>query len=177
MATSHRDTLIEEHLDRAYKYAASIARNYRHLDVCDVRSAAHMALIRSASRYCDQGSTFWAYARHYVQGAIKDLVRKPSLPYLADCGDQLRAPSDNIEPRIEIRQLLAQLPARGRSVLISYDLEGFTLRQIGASMGISECHVGRIRRNMLDKLRKRQCTATQSNVITPKRKANERGDT
>ncbi len=177
MTTSHRDTLIEEHLDRAYKYAASIARDYRHLDVCDARSATHMALIRSASRYCDQGRTFWAYARHYVQGAVKDLVRKPSLLYLTDSDDQLRAPSDNIEPRIAIRQLLAQLPARGRRVLVSYDLEGMTLRQIGASMGISECHVGRIRRDMLDKLRKRQCTAAQSNVIAPKTKTNERGDT
>lgn len=177
MDIHERHTLIEQNLDRAYRYAHHVAPRHVHIDKSDVRSSAHLGLLRAARRYHAAGSTFWSYAKHYVRGAVKDLARKRALPYAYECDASADVyQDDDILARITLRRLLEQLPDEGRRVLVSYDIEGKTLRQIGADLGRSASYVGRIRRDMLAHLRKRHCIAEQSNVAADLDQPNETRD-
>lgn len=54
-----------------------------------------------------------------------------------------------------MREELAQLPEREREIIELYDLEGWTLRDIGARLGVTESRVSQIRTRVLRRLRSR----------------------
>lgn len=54
---------------------------------------------------------------------------------------------------VHLRRALRTLPAREREVIDLYDLEGWTLRQVGERLGVSESRVSQIRTRALGRLR------------------------
>jgi RNA polymerase sigma factor for flagellar operon FliA len=52
-----------------------------------------------------------------------------------------------------VRQALRMLPAREREIIERYDFEGWTLRQVGERLGVSESRVSQIRTRALGRLR------------------------
>ena len=74
---------------------------------------------------------------------------------LRDCAadavmSDLPAPTTDIDGRLDLERVIAQLPPGCRSVLVLHDIEGFTHEEIAASLGIAEgtskAHLFRARR-------------------------------
>ena len=152
MPLSNADTLISTHIKRARRHAARFALRFHDLDSGDVISSAHGSLVLAAHRYDDRGHSFWTYARYRIEGAIRELAREQTIDAIPYLDDLAFAPEDQTERRILIRQLLADLPERGKRVLIGYYLEGRTMRQIAESLGITEMRVSQLRRQLLAQL-------------------------
>lgn len=64
--------------------------------------------------------------------------------------DDAHAPVGDVDGRLDLERLIAQLPSGCRSVLVLHDIEGFTHEEIAASLGIaagtSKAHLFRARR-------------------------------
>ncbi len=70
--------------------------------------------------------------------------------------DSLSAPDDNleqVEQRLTLRPLLAQLPARERTILALRFVRGLSQTQIAAEIGVSQMHVSRLLTRSLATLR------------------------
>lgn len=62
----------------------------------------------------------------------------------------------SVEQEVErLRAELAALPDRDREIIELYDLEGWTLREVGERIGVSESRVSQIRSRVLRRLRER----------------------
>jgi RNA polymerase sigma factor for flagellar operon FliA len=66
----------------------------------------------------------------------------------------------NVEDRLaqeqavaRLREAVSALPDREREIIERYDLEGWTLRQIGEGLGVSESRVSQLRSRALVRLR------------------------
>ena len=87
-----------------------------------------------------------------IRAALDHLRRRSDI---RDCAadavmsDLAAAPSD-VEGRIDLERLIAQLPSGCRSVLVLHDIEGFTHEEIATSLGVavgtSKAHLFRARR-------------------------------
>lgn len=119
------------------------------------------------------GASFKAYARTRILGAIidgrrqrdpvgrqrrhellagatpmsheQDTVRLEHAPHAADEPD--------LDQRIDLKDAIAQLPARERLIIILHDLEGVHLAELGRLLGVNESRVSQIARQARDRLR------------------------
>jgi RNA polymerase sigma-B factor len=70
-------------------------------------------------------------------------------------GDQIGAPgvdAETITERVTVRQLMAQLPHRERTVVYLRYFEDLTQAEIAERVGVSQVHVSRLLRRALDRL-------------------------
>lgn len=89
-----------------------------------------------------------------IRAAFDHLRRRPDLrdamPDTELC--QLASPDGDIDGRIDLERLIAQLPAGCRGVLVLHDIEGFTHEEIadqsGIAVGTSKAQLFRARRLM-----------------------------
>ena len=87
-----------------------------------------------------------------IRAALDHLRRRPDLrDSLPDTElGRLAGPSSDIDGRLDLERLIAQLPSGCRSVLVMHDVEGFTHEEIAAQFGIavgtSKAHLFRARR-------------------------------
>ena len=93
--------------------------------------------------------------------SLEDLLAGPSADP-APVGEP--GASMQVEERLalesELRRLRAELetlPERDREIIRLYDLEGWTLRDIGDRLGVSESRVSQLRTRALSRLRERMC--------------------
>ena len=92
--------------------------------------------------------------------SLEDLLGSPS----ADAAGREPGASMEVEERLALeselqwlRAELASLPERDREIIRLYDLEGWTLRDIGERLGVSESRVSQLRTRALCRLRERMC--------------------
>ncbi|WP_146197175.1 sigma-70 family RNA polymerase sigma factor [Serinibacter arcticus] len=119
----------------------TIARSFR-LNEADVEDVVQDALVRmlrvsaegegSPRRY---ESYFDSTVRHLCIDLLRKRGRETELPEPEDLPEQTR--SEKHEQRMLVRQVLAELPASARSILVKSHIEGRTLSEISGELGIS----------------------------------------
>lgn len=82
-----------------------------------------------------------------VGASTEETVREPGESM--DVEDRL----SHVEEMARLRAALATLPSREREIIELYDLEGWTLREVGERLGVSESRVSQLRSRTLARLR------------------------
>lgn len=156
--------LVRRHQRRAYAVARAIV--ITHEDAEDAVQDAFLHAYRALHRFLPD-QAFGAWLHRIVANASLDITRRrkvrdaDELP--ESIASQFRDPAESAELRSRLRDALAQLPARQRSVIVLHDVEGFKHAEIGRLLGIpegtarSDLHYARSAlRRLLDKFRSPQ---------------------
>jgi RNA polymerase sigma factor for flagellar operon FliA len=173
-ADIERNALVIGHLRLARLHAARIARSCpAWVEFEDLYQAAAIGLIDAARTFrADRGCQFSTFAACRIRGAILDYLRRadfltrghraqvrddPPLHVPIESGqeDRRATASQTVEERDQIAVVLSCLSSRERAIVVLYDLEGLSMREIGRSLGMSENRVSQIRANVLARLRAR----------------------
>lgn len=149
----------------------------------DLFSAGMVGLMVAARSYDpSRGAEFKTYAYHRIRGAILDELRRldflprsqrekarqtgkeppsmVSIPTDEDGQESLEAaaeehPCEQEDMQDALERRLADLPPKMRDVMILYYREGYRMREIGATMGLTESRVSQIHSNALALLRRK----------------------
>lgn len=87
-----------------------------------------------------------------IRAALDSLRRRPDLRDSLPDADlaEYGAPNVDLDSRLDLERLIAQLPSGCRGVLVLHDIEGFTHEEIadqfGIAVGTSKAHLFRARR-------------------------------
>lgn len=138
----------QREMDRARdRLAVETGRTPSHPEVADVLDVDPQKLWRWK----------WDVARSQ-RVSLTDLLGSPS----SEFGSREPGRSMKVEERLaleselaRLRSELAALPERDREILELYDLEGWTLQEIGDRLGVSESRVSQLRTRALGRLRER----------------------
>ena len=118
----------------------------------DVLQHAWLNAIASLGRFRGDASFSTWMHRIAIRAALDHLRTRTAL---RDCASdialaEIATPTADVHDQLDLEQLIAQLPAGCRSVLVLHDVEGFTHEEIAASLGIavgtSKAHLFRARR-------------------------------
>jgi RNA polymerase sigma factor (sigma-70 family) len=166
--TSDRDALILKHMGLADKIAARVFRNTpRCVRLEEIKSAAYFGLLDAASRYEEsKNDRFEHYARHRIQGEIKDYLRqctwggraRPVYGWSLDVpvfGGRSRRPislneglaagvAEATDGHEMFTALIRGLPERIRNMFRMYYIDGLTMKAIAERMGMSESRVSQM---------------------------------
>ena len=119
----------------------TIARSFR-LNDADVEDVVQDALVRMLKVPADgEGSPrryesyFDSTVRHLCIDLLRKRGRETEMPEPDDLPTQTR--SERHEQRMLVRQVLAEMPASARSILVKSHIEGRTLSEISGELGIS----------------------------------------
>ncbi|HEX6576333.1 MAG TPA: sigma-70 family RNA polymerase sigma factor [Gemmatimonadaceae bacterium] len=153
--------LVRLHQRRAYLVARAIVTV--HEDAEDAVQDGFIRAWQSMDRF-DTSQSFGAWVNRIVANAALDITRRRKVRTTEELSDALRSPfrdpALDAELGTRLRQALAKLPDRARSVIVLHDIEGFTHAEIGEMLGIpggtarSDLHHARQKlREMLKDLR------------------------
>lgn len=169
--TAEQSALVEEHIWLPY----AIVRGWKgrlmpHIDVCDLEGEALLALCVAATRYVPGGPVvFREYARHRIQGAVLDALRRhcmvngvargSSSPLFFDLTRLEIHPT--ADPALDVEHLLArevmrrvrQLPPRQARVLIRW-LASEPWANTVREFKVSEVYLHELKNKALNSLRK-----------------------
>lgn len=162
--------------------ARSVGRRTRvaSLDADDFFSIGMIALIEAHRKFdATKGAQFWTYADKRVRGAMLDAARSAhfgsrqthahleSLDTLStdtdvECQDRnvkrktLRAEATQFgDAQVALlRRQIARLRERERFIIEKHDLEGYSMKEIGAGLGLTESRISQIRTAAINKIRK-----------------------
>lgn len=147
--------LIQTHIKRAERVVQWYAQFYTQVDVAEMYSAAYEGLEQAAYRYEDIGKSFWAYARPWVEGKIKD-VAKRSKRYTVPLQDR----HESTKPArpghgLMWRAIIAHTDTRQLQIMVGRYAFDYTLQEIADELGISIGRVSQIHGQVLATLRRR----------------------
>ena len=127
------------HLKAAYNLARWLTRNDQ--DAEDVVQEAFVRAYQALDRF-NLAQAFGPWLNRIVANAALDLARRRKVRATDELNESLagsfRDPGEADELRRRLREALAQLPERMRSVLVLHDIEGFAHAEIGQMLGIPE---------------------------------------
>ena len=165
-AIASRNKLVEQHLEWAWRIAASVADGLpTWFRVDDLRGPAEIGLIQAASRYDPaKNDNFRAYAKQRVYGACIASIRRREYKERShleledthshpDAGPDAKAQVEIA--RQQVRRYVAELPPANARVLRAYYFQELTLVEIASRMNISESWVYRLHREGLQMLHAR----------------------
>lgn len=144
-------TLVDRHSPRLL----SVVRRLLATDVTSAEDVLQQAWINAIGALGDfrRESSFSTWVtRIAIRSAFDHLRRRPDLRDSLPDADlaRLSAPTPDIDSRLDLDRLIAQLPSGCRSVLVLHDIEGFTheeiAEQFGIAAGTSKAHLFRARR-------------------------------
>jgi RNA polymerase sigma-70 factor (ECF subfamily) len=131
--------LVRLHQQRAYAVARAIVTV--HEDAEDVVQEAFVRAYQALDRF-NLAQAFGPWLNRIVANAALDLARRRKVRATDELNEALagsfRDPGEADELRRRLREALAQLPERMRSVLVLHDIEGFAHAEIGQMLGIPE---------------------------------------
>lgn len=131
--------LVRRHQRRAYAVARAIV--ITHEDAEDAVQDAFLHAYRALHRFLPD-QAFGAWLHRIVSNASLDITRRRKVRDADDLPETIaspfRDPAESDELRLRLRDALAQLPARQRSVIVLHDVEGFKHSEIGQLLGIPE---------------------------------------
>jgi RNA polymerase sigma-70 factor (ECF subfamily) len=131
--------LVRLHQKRAYAVARAIVTV--HEDAEDVVQEAFVRAYQALDRF-NVGQSFGPWLNRIVANAALDLARRRKVRATDELHESLagsfRDPGESDELRRRLREALAVLPERMRSVLVLHDVEGFAHAEIGKLLGIPE---------------------------------------
>jgi RNA polymerase sigma-70 factor, ECF subfamily len=129
-------------VDRHSPRLLAIVRRMLAADVASAEDVLQQAWINAiaALREFRRESSFSTWlTRIAIRAALDHLRRRPDLrDSLPDSElGQLAGPSNDIDGRLDLDRLIAQLPSGCRGVLVMHDIEGFTHEEIAVQFGIA----------------------------------------
>ena len=131
--------LVRRHQRRAYAVARAIV--ITHEDAEDAVQDAFLHAYRALHRFLPD-QAFGAWLHRIVSNASLDITRRRKVRDADDLPETIaspfRDPAESDELRRRLRDALAQLPVRQRSVIVLHDVEGFKHSEIGQLLGIPE---------------------------------------
>ena len=131
--------LVRRHQRRAYAVARAIV--ITHEDAEDAVQDAFLHAYRALHRFLPD-QAFGAWLHRIVSNASLDITRRRKVRDADDLPETMaspfRDPAESDELRGRLRDALAQLPVRQRSVIVLHDVEGFKHSEIGQLLGIPE---------------------------------------
>ena len=131
--------LVRSHERRAYAVARAIVVN--HEDAEDAVQEAFLHAYRALHRFLPD-QAFGAWLHRIVANAALDITRRRKVRDADELPETVaspfRDPAEGNELRTRLRDALATLPARQRSVIVLHDVEGYKHAEIGAMLGIPE---------------------------------------
>lgn len=131
--------LVRSHERRAYAVARAIVVN--HEDAEDAVQEAFLHAYRALHRFLPD-QAFGAWLHRIVANAALDITRRRKVRDADELPETVaspfRDPAEGSELRTRLRDALATLPARQRSVIVLHDVEGYKHAEIGAMLGIPE---------------------------------------
>lgn len=129
--------LVRLHQRRAYLVARAIVTV--HEDAEDAVQEGFVRAWQAIDRF-DPNQGFGAWVNRIVANAALDITRRRKVRSTEELNDALqspfRDPAQDAELKSRLREALAQLPERARSVIVLHDIEGFTHVEIGEMLGI-----------------------------------------
>lgn len=137
------DELVERHLDAAY--AAAFAVSASREDAEDACQDAFIAALKRLEQ-CRDGSRFRAWLLRIVRNRAHNIRRYRALRAVVSFvessaqgfGSDPALDTERAESREHIMVALRRLSSRQREVVVLFDMEGWTHRDIAESLGISE---------------------------------------
>ena len=131
--------LVRRPQRRAYAVARAIV--ITHEDAEDAVQDAFLHAYRALHRFLPD-QAFGAWLHRIVSNASLDITRRRKVRDADDLPETIaspfRDPAESDELRLRLRDALAQLPVRQRSVIVLHDVEGFKHSEIGKLLGIPE---------------------------------------
>jgi RNA polymerase sigma-70 factor (ECF subfamily) len=131
--------LVRRHQRRAYAVARAIV--ITHEDAEDAVQDAFLHAYRALHRFLPD-QAFGAWLHRIVANASLDITRRRKVRDADELPETIaspfRDPAESAELRGRLRDALAQLPVRQRSVIVLHDVEGFKHAEIGRLLGIPE---------------------------------------
>lgn len=131
--------LVRRHQRRAYAVARAIV--VTHEDAEDAVQDAFLHAYRALHRFLPD-QAFGAWLHRIVSNASLDITRRRKVRDAEDLPESVaspfRDPAESDELRLRLRDALAKLPVRQRSVIVLHDVEGFKHSEIGKLLGIPE---------------------------------------
>ncbi len=131
--------LVRRHQRRAYAVARAIV--ITHEDAEDAVQDAFLHAYRALHRFLPD-QAFGAWLHRIVANASLDITRRRKVRDADELPETIaspfRDPAESAELRGLLRDALAQLPVRQRSVIVLHDVEGFKHAEIGQLLGIPE---------------------------------------
>lgn len=131
--------LVRRHQRRAYAVARAIV--ITHEDAEDAVQDAFLHAYRALHRFLPD-QAFGAWLHRIVANASLDITRRRKVRDSDELPETVaspfRDPAESAELRTRLRDALATLPARQRSVIVLHDVEGFKHAEIGQLLGIPE---------------------------------------
>jgi RNA polymerase sigma-70 factor (ECF subfamily) len=153
--------LVRMHQRRAYAVARAVVTT--HEDAEDAVQEGFLHAYRALDRFRPD-QAFGAWLHRIVANAALDITRRRKVRDADELTDTMashfRDPGEAADLKARLRQALARLSERQRSVIILHDVEGFRHGEIGDLLGIPEGtarsdlhHARRLLRQFLDVLR------------------------
>lgn len=131
--------LVRTHERRAYAVARAIVVN--HEDAEDAVQEAFLHAYRALHRFLPD-QAFGAWLHRIVANAALDITRRRKVRDADELPETVaspfRDPAEASELATRLRDALATLPVRQRSVIVLHDVEGFKHAEIGTMLGIPE---------------------------------------
>ncbi len=131
--------LVRTHQRRAYAVARAIVVN--HEDAEDAVQEAFLHAYKALDRFLPD-QAFGAWLHRIVANAALDITRRRKVRDADELPETVaspfRDPAEGDELRQRLKDALAELPERQRSVIVLHDVEGFKHSEIGEMLGIPE---------------------------------------
>jgi len=161
--------LVENHMGLANKLASSKNKatpSYVSFD--ELQSAAYLGLVEAANRFDPtRGFCFTTYAYPRINGAMNDYLRELGEKAVSiDSSDEEGLGlKDSISSKEKCRDDIFdtvedQLGNQAASMLRSYFVDNFSMKEIGTQMGISEGRVSQIMSGYKNCIRKKWSATT-----------------
>lgn len=146
---------LERHWPLVLYVAKSLSKTCRHWTAAELASFGYDGLRSAHARYDPSKGPFHRYAYYRIKGAMFDAMGSRRWRMLAESAVDIN--SLGYEPRTTegLYDLLKGLKERERYVLCLYYRDGWNLREIGASMGLTESATCVIAKKALAKIRAR----------------------
>ena len=142
LAAHHSERAARTLVDRHSPRLLVIVRRLLASDVMAAEDVLQQAWINAIAALGDfrRESSFSTWlTRIAIRAALDQLRRRPDLRDALPDADlaQLTSLDGDIDGRIDLDRLIAQLPSGCRGVLVLHDIEGFTHEEIADQLGIS----------------------------------------
>lgn len=157
MNTTERNDLIERYLPLANKLASQKKKNLpKYVSLDDIKSAAYYGLVDAANKYDPSKCSFGFYAKLRIMGEINDYLREicrdcsrygTSLDFCNEDGISLSETIEtaNVDDGKEfLEDISKNLIGVDKTVFSLYYGENMSLKEIGASIGVSESRTSQI---------------------------------
>ena len=159
-----RHELIESHLPLARSLAWKRKASLSSVSYDELKSAAYFGLVIAAQKYDPQQSHFIHYARIKIEGAMGDYLRELRGSRTHAAPKSLEdSPEDKASYREQlayrrgldelVREATESLSEDYKKIFFMYYLEGLSLKEISAKMGVVESRISQILKKCRNQVR------------------------